>query len=216
MLALAAPAGEVTHVSGVSMVRKSDGTLKALAPKTQVEQGDVLVTAQNAYVRVKFTDGGEITLRPNSQLTIERYGFEPAKPQEDSLLFGLLKGGLRTVTGLIGKRREQSYSVHTLTATIGIRGTDYAAQLCQADCQELRTVEGNIPPDGLHVEVFEGRVGVVNAGVEVIFSQGEHGYVSGANVPPVKVPPGSAIQAPAPKFDAAPVGSGLDESCTVQ
>ena len=124
-LAAAAPAGEVTHVSGVSMVRRADGSSKVLAPKTLVEQGDVVVTSYNAYVRIKFTDGGEVTLRPNTQLRIERYHFEPAKPEEDSLVFALLKGGLRTITGLLGKRKEQSYELQTVTATIGIRGTGF-------------------------------------------------------------------------------------------
>ena len=84
------------------MVRKVDGARRRWPPKTLVEQGDVVVTSYNAYVRLKFTDGGEVTLRPNTQLRIERYHYEPTKPQEDSLVFGLLKGGLRTITGLIG------------------------------------------------------------------------------------------------------------------
>ena len=105
----------------------------------------MVVTSYNAFVRLKFTDGGEVTLRPNTQLRIDRYHFEPARPEEDSLVFALLKGGLRTITGLLGKRKEHSYELQTVTATIGIRGTGYGIQFCQGDCQDLRTVDGRVP-----------------------------------------------------------------------
>ena len=60
--AAAAPVGEVTHVSGVCMVRKVDGSPKVLAAKTLVEQGDVVVTSYNAYVRLKFTDDAVVAI----------------------------------------------------------------------------------------------------------------------------------------------------------
>jgi hypothetical protein len=215
-LAAAAPAGEVTHLSGVCIVRKADGSSKVLAPKTPVDQGDVVVTSNNAYLQLKFTDGGEVTLRPNTQLRIERYHFEPEKPQEDSLIFGLLKGGLRTITGLLGKRKDRSYEMQTTTATIGIRGTGYGIQLCQGDCQDLRNVDGRVPENGAHVDVFEGSIGVVNQAGELVLKQGEFAYVARIDVPTVRVPRGEAVPAPTPSFDSVPKRSGLDSSCTVQ
>ncbi len=215
-LAAAAPAGEVTHVSGVSMVRRVDGSSKALAPKTLVEQGDVVVTSYNAYVRIKFTDGGEVTLRPNTQLRIERYHFEPAKPEEDSLVFALLKGGLRTITGLLGKRKEQSYELQTVTATIGIRGTGFGC----------RSVPGRLPgpahrrrprargwgPRRRH----RGAVRIANSKGELLLAAGDFAYVAKIDVAPVKVPRGDAVPMPMPKFDAPPPRSGLDAACLVQ
>lgn len=215
-LAAAAPAGEVTHVSGVCMVRKADGSSRVLAPKTPVEQGDVVVTSHSAYVRIKFTDGGEVTLRPNTQLRIARYRFEPNKPEDDSLAFGLLKGGLRTITGLIGKRKQQSYELQTTTATVGIRGTGYGGQLCAGDCQDVRDVNGQVPADGLHLDVFEGSIGVVTRKGEVILEQGEFAYVASVDALAVKVPRGQAVPLLVPSFDDAPPGSGLDGACTVQ
>jgi hypothetical protein len=215
-LAAAAPAGEVTHVSGVSMVRRVDGSSKALAPKTPVEQGDVVVTSYNAYVRLKFTDGGEVTLRPNTQLRIDRYHFEPAKPEEDSLIFALLKGGLRTITGLLGKRKEQSYELQTVTATIGIRGTGFGVQDCRGDCQDRLTVDGRVPKDGVHVDVFEGRVRVSNPKGELLIAAGDFAFVAGIDVAPVKVPRADAVPMPIPEFDLPPRHSGLDAACMVQ
>ncbi|MGH8446844.1 MAG: hypothetical protein ACREVL_16350, partial [Solimonas sp.] len=46
----------------------------------------------------------------------------------------LLKGGFRTVSGLIGKANPDEYRVTTPVATIGIRGTDYYAYICDLAC----------------------------------------------------------------------------------
>lgn len=216
VLGAAAPAGEATHVAGVCMVRKADGSTKVLAVKTPVEEGDVVVTAGNAYARLKFSDGGEVTLRPNSQLRIARYRFEQSKPEEDSLVFGLLKGGLRTLTGLIGKRKDRSYELQTTTATIGIRGTGYGGQLCQGDCQDLRTVDGQVPPDGLHVDVFQGSISVTSQAAELVVDQGQYAYAAASDVPPVIVPRGDAVVTPIPNLDTRLHGSGADRACLVQ
>ena len=194
VLAAAAPAGEVTHVSGVCMVRKADGSSKVLAPKTLVEQGDVVVTSYNAYVRLKFTDGGEVTLRPNTQLRIERYHYEPTKPQEDSLVFGLLKGGLRTITGLIGKRQERTYQLQTTTATVGIRGTEFGLLECHGvECGPYKTVEGNVPRDGLHSDVTEGSIVIATLAGELVVKQGQYAYAARNDALPMLVPRTSAV-----------------------
>src|SRR5262245_33323222 len=76
----AAPVGEVTHVSGALVARKADGSSRILAPKSKVESGDLLVTAQDTYARVKFTDGGEVTLRPNTQLRVDEFAYDESNP----------------------------------------------------------------------------------------------------------------------------------------
>jgi hypothetical protein len=214
LLAAAAPAGEVTHLSGVAMVRKPDGSSRIIVAKTPVEQGDVLITSAKTFARVKFTDGGEITLRPESQLRIDTYAFEQDKPQEDAFVFSLLKGGLRTITGLVGKRRERSYELRTHTSTIGVRGTGYAGLLCQGDCAEVRTVAGKVPPDGLHLEIFEGSIIVSNTGGALIFNPGDFGYVREINAAPTSVPRGDAVLFPTFQFNQ-PRGNGLDQSCII-
>ncbi len=122
--ARAEPAGEITHLSGPVFAVKADGTQRALSVTSQVESGDTLVTADKTYARVKFTDEGEVTLRPGSQMKIEAYSFDRNAAEKDGALFGLVKGAMRAITGLIGKRgRQEAYRLNTTTATIGIRGT---------------------------------------------------------------------------------------------
>jgi hypothetical protein len=213
--AFAAPAGEVTHVSGALMVRKADGSSKILAPKSQVESGDLLVTAGDTYARVKFADGGEVTLRPNTQFRIEAFVYDQTKPATDSALFNLIKGGLRTITGVIGKRKPNTYEVHTIVATIGIRGTNYGLLLCQGDCQNLRDNEGQVPQNGLHLDVAQGLIAVTNAAGEKLLSVGQFGYVQNNTVPMTIVPPGQGITNNIPGFQSG-ASSGKNAECVVQ
>jgi hypothetical protein len=120
--------GTVTDLSGPLLVRKADGVVKVLSQKSTVEQGDTLVSEKDTYARIKFIDNSEVTLRPNTQFKIENFSYEDAKPENDNAVFNLVKGGLRSVTGLLGKRSKERFGLNTPTATIGIRGTIFIAE----------------------------------------------------------------------------------------
>lgn len=125
-------AGTITNLSGTLSVKRGDGSVRILSVKSEVLAGDTLQTQKDSYAQVKFLDGAEVTLKPNTQFVVEVYKFNAAKPAEDGAVFGLLKGGLRAVTGMIGKRGDQdAYQMKTSTATIGIRGTRYDADDCK-------------------------------------------------------------------------------------
>lgn len=126
--AQAAPVGTVTDLSGPLLVRKSDGVVKVLSTKSGVDQGDTLVSEKDTYARIKFIDNSEITLRPNTQFKIDNFSYEATKPEGDNAFFTLIKGGLRSITGLLGKRNKERFGLNTPTATIGIRGTTFIAE----------------------------------------------------------------------------------------
>jgi hypothetical protein len=121
-------AGTVVHLSGPLMARKADGAVKVLALKSEFESGDTLVSEKNTYAQLRFIDNSEITLRPGTTFRIENFAYDAGKPEEDSAAFSLVKGGLRSITGLLGKRNKEKFSMKTPSATIGIRGTTFIAQ----------------------------------------------------------------------------------------
>lgn len=122
-------AGTIVQLSGPLMAKKGDGAVKILSLKSEVESGDTLVTEKNTYAMVKFIDNSEITLKPASSLKIDNFAFDAGKPGDDSASFSLVKGGLRSVTGLLGKRSKEKFEMKTPTATIGIRGTTFLADI---------------------------------------------------------------------------------------
>lgn len=195
----AGASGIVTHLSGTLTVKKADGTSKLLSVKSEVAAGDTLSTAEGTYARVKFVDGAEVVLRPNSQMIVTDYKFAEAEPKNDSAMLALVKGGLRAVTGLLGRRNPERVGVTTQTATIGIRGTHFGLLLCQGDCVGIPTITGKPPDNGLHIDVADGAIRVSNAAGMRDIGAGQFGYVASASTPPAIVPPAQGIQVTMPE-----------------
>lgn len=129
--------GTVTDLSGFLLVRTTTGAVKILAQQSSVEPGDTLVSEQNTYAHIKFIDNSEITLRPNSQLRIENFSYDAARQDSDNASFRLIKGGLRLSSGLIGKRSQDRYALHTETSTINIREATFIADYVPGDAPKL-------------------------------------------------------------------------------
>lgn len=183
--AWSAAAGEVITVVGRASSATQAGRIRALAVGATVEDGETLVTSANSFLRIKFVDDAYVILRPNTRFHIEGYNVSEQADENESI-FRLLKGGFRTVTGLIGQRNRAAYRVRTNVSTIGIRGTEFQFMHCEEDdC-------GPNMPDGDYLGVDEGEVEMTTgAGVET-FTAGKFAYVSGPNVPPAEVPPAQA------------------------
>ncbi len=221
-MAHAGTAGQVTHLSGTLSAKKVDGTSRLLSIKSEVQEGDLLTTETDTYARVKFVDGAEVVLRPNSQLKVASYSFAENKPQTDNVFLSLLKGGLRAVTGLIGKRNHDAVSFSTATATIGIRGTHFGALFCNNDCGGVPTVSGKPPENGLHVDVADGAILVRNNAGQQQIGAGQFGFVRDASTPPAIVLPKQGVQVTMPanisqnKATGQGVGKGKESECVAQ
>ncbi|MBI2316988.1 MAG: FecR domain-containing protein [Betaproteobacteria bacterium] len=218
----AGPVGQITHLSGLLTVKRPDGTSRVLAVKSEVGEGDTLTTEQETYARIKFADNGEVVLRPGTQLKVEAYAFDQAKPESDNVVLNMLKGGLRAVTGLIGRRSRNSVNFATATATIGIRGTHFGALLCQNDCLGVPTITGKPPENGLHVDVTDGAIVVQNPAGQQVIASGQFGFVRSATTAPVIVPPQQGIQVTMPVAISRNAGAGRgvgkakENECAVQ
>jgi len=214
--------GQVTHLSGTLIAKRADGTTKVFSVKSEVEEGDTLSTEQDTYARIKFVDGGELVLRPGTQLKVAAYSFNRAKPAADNVFLNMLKGGMRAVTGLIGKRNHNAVSYGAVTATIGIRGTHFGALICQNDCGGIPTVSGKPPENGLHLDVASGAIVVRNAAGQQVINAGQFGFVQSANTAPVIVPPSQGIQVTMPSSisqnnsSGRGIGKANSSECTVQ
>ena len=203
-------AGSVTHLSGMLLAKKTDGTSRILAQKSEVIVGDTLATAENSYARVKFTEGGEVTLRPNTQFEIREYSYEPDKPEGDNIVLALAKGGLRAITGLIAKRNQTKVQLHTISGTIGVRGTVLGALQCNNDCGNIRTAAGTVPENGVHVDVGDGAISFTNNTGTQVYTAGQFGHIRDFDTVPVIVPP-TAVPLPPPppnRFDTGRAGVG--------
>lgn len=189
----------VTHLSGTFVAKRLDGSTRVLSLQSAVLQGDSLSTEAGTYARIRFNDGGEVVLRPNSQFQVSAYRYNLLKPEEDNAVFKLVKGGMRAVTGLLGRRSMDKLQYQTTTATIGIRGTNLGAQLCNDDCNDIPTITGTPPENGLYVDVASGEVDVTNpAGTQRVQS-GQFAYVASPTIAPQLVPAERGLQVTMPQ-----------------
>ncbi len=192
-------AGVVAKMEGSLSAKGADGALRALSIGGKVFAGDMLFTSKDSFARIKFADGGEMSLKPHAQFQIESFHFDEKEPNKDSAVFTLVKGGMRAISGLIGKRGDpDNYGVKTRVATIGIRGTDYGVLLCKGDCADIPTPDGLPLEDGLHVDVLHGTVLVKNSAGSQLLHPGEFSYVRDSSVAPAVVPPGRGISVEIP------------------
>ena len=119
-------AGRVNFVTGEAVAVKPDNTRRILTRGDLVNSGERLETGDKARIQIRFTDGSFIALQPNTTFSLDTYTYQKDKPEQSSLVFNFLRGSMRTISGAIGKVNRASYQIKTPTATIGIRGTDYA------------------------------------------------------------------------------------------
>jgi hypothetical protein len=182
--------GVVTHLSGPLLDQKLDGSVKVLGLKSEVENGDTLVSEKNTYAQIRFVDNHEITLKPGTTFRIENFNYDAGKPDADSAAFSLVKGGLRSITGLLGKRNKEKFSLKTPSATIGIRGTTFVAQYVSPS--EMRVSDSNSLGA---VEVGKGPQAAGSPG-KVVIDRSPTG--SGAAPGGVQAPAGAGVPTPAP------------------
>lgn len=217
-LAQAEPAGVITHLSGTISAQRADGSSKLLSIKSEVMEGDALTTQRDTYARIKFADGGEIVMRPGTELKVTAYQYDEKKPETGNVILGLLRGGLRALTGLIGKHNREAFKLNTPTATIGIRGTHFGALFCNSDCGDIPTVSGATPENGLYVDVHSGTIIVSNPAGNQNFTAGQFGYVPNIQTSPIILPPENGLRVTMPQAISqnASQGTGIGQADQTQ
>lgn len=222
--ALAEGVGSITHLGGLLRATRDDGTSRILSVKSEIQEGDTLNTEKNTYARIKFVDGGEVVLRPETVFKVDVYSFRPIPTPEhkDNVVFSLLKGGVRSVTGLLGRRNHDAFKMNTQVATIGIRGTHFGALLCNNDCANIPTVSGQPPGNGLHTDTASGKTVISNAAGSIEVPAGSFSFTPGPTVAPKLVPPSQGIQVTMPpaissnKASGQGMGSSDSNACKVE
>jgi hypothetical protein len=97
---------------------------RALRKGDGINQGESVSTGPKSNIVIRFLDGQIVSLSANSVFAVTTYAYNQANPGQSSVLLSLVNGGMRAVTGLIGKARPQAVEYRAAGATIGIRGTD--------------------------------------------------------------------------------------------
>ena len=138
--------GEVVFAIGdVQIAGQSEPVLRG----TVIEPGQVLRTGENGHVHIRFVDKAFVSLRPESELVIQSYHYDPQNANNNQVQFSLQKGTSRLISGKAAQEAKQNFRLNTPVAAIGIRGTDFLV---------------NVEEDATRVAVQQGAVVVSSFG----------------------------------------------------
>ena len=138
--ALADPIGTVTALSGSLLVKRANGAIAILAVDSPLEAGDTLASRKDTYARLTLTDHSSVTLASDTELIMERYSFDQTQTQNSTAVLDLARGRVHIVTGLLGKRSADIFTLTTPSATIDIRGSDMIAEYIAPDRSEVASI----------------------------------------------------------------------------
>lgn len=119
----ATPAARVIYAFGEVSAEDAGGGTRAVSKGDVIAAGDTLLTGRGR-AQIKLTDGGFVALKPNTSYAIEDYSYDPADAANSRSFFNLVRGGVRLVTGAVGRANRSGWRMRTAVATIGIRGSE--------------------------------------------------------------------------------------------
>ena len=177
----AAEAAKVEFVWGTAFALSASGDRNELTKGSSIQVGDTVVS-EDARLQLRFTDGGFVSLAPHSEFRVNAYSYSGKPDGTEHISMELLKGGLRTIDGLIGKAVQAAYELKTSVATMGIRGTEYTV----------------VYGEGVSGTVSAGAIAVCNAGGCIDVARGQSYFVANIQTKPVYISKAAFLSPPQP------------------
>lgn len=170
-----AAAGRVEFAIGGVTATTAGGESRALSKGAEINSGDTIKTT-DGRVQVRFTDGGYMSLQPNTEFVVESYNYDGKQDGSERGFFRLVEGGLRAITGIVGRTNRPAYRVTTPVATIGIRGSEYLAEHREQKLK-VRVIGGSIFIENEFGDLilFKGQSGEAEEGKKPGYSEEESG-----------------------------------------
>lgn len=159
---------------------------RRLSLNSPLFNSDAVYTGQNSYALLVFPDGEKVTLQADTELDITQYIYQ-ISGKNDQLSLRLVTGGLRALTGAIGKKDPAAVTLETPVATIGIRGTG---------------TDSSTDGTSLSHSTWQGLSFVRNEAGEFDVPEGHSSFTSGPNdVPVITATPKDAPEPSEPRPD---------------
>ena len=164
--ALAESIGDVTLSKGNSVIDRKDGEKDVKVEKDlDIFSYDTVKTGKG-QVAIEFLDETRVDITQHSKLIIDDFVYDPnAKTGKLSLKATL--GTVRYASGQIAKNSAQNISIKTPTATVSVRGTDFAMTIDEIGSSTiilLPSCDGN-------GNCFVGEISVESDAGQVILNQ---------------------------------------------
>lgn len=189
--------GSVITLQGQGWIVHSDETRDEIAIGTNVKQGDSIHTSAQSKVEARFLDGSTVIVKPSSEVNIEQYRWDEKNKSGISIM-QFIKGAFRAISGLIARDDPDNFEFITPVATIGVRGTDFGARLCEyATCVTQTAGDSLTLSQGVYIGVLDGQIVLRGHGTQTLVDAGNAVFQKDANSPvkPVQNLPGLIFSA---------------------
>src|SRR6267142_3803302 len=182
-------AGRFLSVVGDVRVGREGAPQRAAQRATEFYEGESIVTAAGSLAQLRMTDGALMSVRGDTEIKMERFSYAGEKDRNASFFMSVLKGGLRTITGVIGRQNRDRYRITTATVTLGVRGTDFEIVHVPPQAASREVLAGT------YNRVFEGVTSMQNkAGVMLLVTRDQTAFAAlQGTTPPVLVAPPAAL-----------------------
>ena len=169
-------AGTILNVLGTGKIQKQTGHIYPAIRNDQLYEGDTVIVSSASNLQIRMIDGAVIWLRSNTEFKIDTYKLKSNGASLDESSLKLIKGSLRTVTGIIGKQNPDGYKLNTPNATIGVRGTEFdAVYVSPSSANQFRAESGT------YHRVFQGATEFRAGGRDQRVDQGQAVFASQSN-----------------------------------
>lgn len=171
-------AGKLTEVTGPTQITRNKNKIEGKVD-TGVEMNDTLETLKGK-AGITFEDGTKVMCTEFSKLTIDEFVYDPSSGKGKLAMKATL-GTVRYASGLIAKNSREDIKVKTPTASVSVRGTDFAMSVDELG-RSLVILLPSLPTAGPPVV---GSITVSNAAGTVVMAQAfQATYVSTAGDQP--------------------------------
>lgn len=119
--------GKVKEMKGFSTIIRGEKHL-AVRKGVSVRMGDKLITGSDGSIGVIFSDNTRISLGAETEITINRYIYNP-REGVFAFLTSMAQGTVSYISGMMSKLAPDTVEFKTPTATVGIRGTHFLVKV---------------------------------------------------------------------------------------
>jgi len=183
--------GTMDQVQGTAIEIKRKQSSIAGKTNVGIESMDSISVGSNSQVGITFKDQSKVKITENSRLIIDDFVYDPKNSDAGKVGMKIALGTVKMASGQIAKNNSQQVNIKTPTATIAVRGTDFAMTVdetgrsivallpsCDDDKKLLSfEISGNCKVGQIDVSTDVGMVTLTQAYTAT--------YVTDANQPPL-------------------------------
>lgn len=191
--------GNITELQGTAIDIKRNKSNLVGKQNTDIESLDTVSVGSGTNIGITFKDKTKVKITENSKLVIDDFVYDPNITDAGKLGMKVALGTVRYASGQVAKNNPQNVNIKTPTATIAVRGTDFAMTVDEVgrslvvllpscdDQHKMVThvqISGNCTVGAIDVETMGGSVALREAYTATYVTD-----IQQPPLPPVRVDP---------------------------